>query len=62
MDANRIQQAAQVVADETVRRNETPADLWGRSLTNALDIPADVYDVASEIVLRALEILEGTQP
>jgi hypothetical protein len=57
----KIRQAAQLIADEVTRRKETPADLWGRYLTNALEIPGDVYDVASEVVLRALDILEGRQ-
>jgi hypothetical protein len=56
-----IRQAAQLFADEVTRRKETPADLWGRYLTNTLEIPAEVQYVASEVVLRALDILEGRQ-
>jgi hypothetical protein len=57
----RINKAAQLIADEVIRLKETPADLWGRYLTNALEIPADLQDVASEVILRALDILEGRQ-
>jgi hypothetical protein len=57
-----IRQAAQLIADEVTRRKETPADLWGKYLTVFdMEIPADLQDVASEVILRALDILEGRQ-
>jgi hypothetical protein len=57
----RINQAAQLFADEVIRLKETPADLWGRYLTNTLEIPEAVKDVGFEVVIRALDILEGRQ-
>lgn len=61
MSDKRIDQAAQKVADETTRRKETSADLWGRYITNADKIPADKFEVASEVIIRACEILEKKQ-
>jgi hypothetical protein len=57
----RINKAAQLFADEVIRLKETPADLWGRYLTNTLEIPEAVKDVGFEVVIRALDILEGRQ-